>query len=158
MGPTDVGRSIEEAVGLLQQRIDEAGVELVVDLPSDGLKVIGGEVRLQQVFVNLIANAIDAMQASPHRRIVIGGEARGAATVVTVTDSGPGIAPEHLASVFDPFFTTKEVGAGLGLGLSITYGIVKQFGGSIVVRNAAAGGAVFEVVLATAPAALESAA
>jgi two-component system C4-dicarboxylate transport sensor histidine kinase DctB len=158
MGPTDVGRSIEEAIGLLQRRIDEAGAEVIVELPRDGLTVIGGEVRLQQVFVNLIGNALDAMQGSARKRIVIEGRARGAEAVLTVTDSGPGIAPEHLASVFDPFFTTKDVGAGLGLGLSITYGIVKQFGGAIRARNGEDGGAVFEVVLSSAPAAFENAA
>lgn len=166
MGPTDVGRSIDEAIGLLQQRLDDAGVILTVSLPREGLTVIGGEVRLQQVFVNLIGNAIDAMQASATRRIAIDGRRNGREAVVTVTDSGPGVAAEHLANVFDPFFTTKDVGAGLGLGLSITYGIVKQFGGSISVRNAVTadgddgprGGAVFEVVLVAAEAALESAA
>ncbi len=158
MGPTMVGKSIEEAIGLLQQRLEDDGIAVSVDLPATGLTVIGGEVRLQQVFVNLISNAIDAMRESERREIVIVGRERDGRAILTVTDSGPGIPPENLASVFDPFFTTKDVGAGLGLGLSITYGIVKQFGGSIGVRNGEGGGAQFEIVLTSARAALETAA
>ena len=157
MGPTSVNRAIDDAIGLLQRRIDEAEVDVTIDLPRD-LTVIGGEVRLQQVFVNLIGNAIDAMGASPRRAIRISGRDIEDRAILTVTDSGPGIAPENLASVFDPFFTTKDVGAGLGLGLSITYGIIKQFGGSITARNAPGGGAEFEIVLVPATATLESAA
>ncbi|MBL8566197.1 MAG: sensor histidine kinase [Hyphomicrobiaceae bacterium] len=158
MGPTLVAKSIDEAVGLLQRRFDDGGIVLSVDLPSRGLTVIGGEVRLQQVFVNLISNAIDAMRDSQRREIAIVGRETNGRVIVSVTDSGPGIAPEHLASVFDPFFTTKDVGAGLGLGLSITYGIVKQFGGSINARNADGGGARFEIELTSARTALENAA
>lgn len=158
MGPTDVARAVEEAVGLLQRRIEDEAVSVSIELPEQGLTVIGGEVRLQQVFVNLIANAIDAMRQSPRREITIRGREQAGRAVVTVSDTGPGIAAEHLASVFDPFFTTKEVGAGLGLGLSITYGIVKQFGGAISARNTPAGGAEFEIVLNAVGASLEHAA
>ncbi len=157
-GPTLVAKSIDEAIGLLQRRLDDGGIAVSVDLPARGLTVIGGEVRLQQVFVNLISNAIDAMRESQRREISIVGREHDGRAVILVTDSGPGIAPEHLASVFDPFFTTKDVGAGLGLGLSITYGIVKQFGGSISARNAEGGGALFEIELTSARTALETAA
>lgn len=156
--PTSVGKSINEAIGLLQRRLDEAGVTIEVELAEPGIKVIGGEVRLQQVFVNLIGNAIDAMHDADVKRIAVAVRPDAGGVVITVTDTGPGISPENLASVFDPFFTTKDVGAGLGLGLSITYGIVKQFGGSISAANAPAGGAMFEIRLVAAEPALETAA
>lgn len=156
--PTSVAKSIDEAIGLLQRRLDESGVVVDVDGADPGVKVIGGEVRLQQVFVNLIGNAIDAMQGRDAKRVAIAVRSDAGSVVITVTDSGPGISPENVGSVFDPFFTTKDVGAGLGLGLSITYGIVKQFGGSITAANAPEGGAVFEIRLVAAEPALESAA
>ena len=116
--------------------------------PSGQVFVRGGEVRLQQVLVNLISNAIDAMEGSALRRIEIAVEADGDKARLRVRDSGPGIiAPEK---IFDPYYTTKAVGKaeGLGLGLSISYGLVQSFGGDIRGRNHADGGAVFTVELA----------
>jgi two-component system C4-dicarboxylate transport sensor histidine kinase DctB len=107
--------------------------------------VRGGEVRLQQVLVNLISNAADAMGTGGV--ITIGLAAGGDRVRLTVRDTGPGIADP--ARIFDPFYTTKEVGAseGMGLGLSISYGIVKGFGGEIAGRNRPEGGAEFIVDL-----------
>jgi two-component system C4-dicarboxylate transport sensor histidine kinase DctB len=67
--------------------------------------------------------------------------------VIEVSDTGAGIAAEHLKSLFDPFFTTKEIGEGLGLGLSISYGIVREFGGDILVDSAPGRGSTFKVVI-----------
>ncbi|MCA8967868.1 MAG: hypothetical protein KDC48_23510, partial [Planctomycetes bacterium] len=125
-------------------------------LPADDAWVYGGPVRLQQVVLNVVSNALDAMQDSDSRRLWIGIETDDAHATLTVRDSGAGIAPEVMDNIFVPFYTTKEVQQGLGLGLSISYGIVRGFGGGIVARNAAGGGAEFVIRLRRAPSPVES--
>jgi two-component system C4-dicarboxylate transport sensor histidine kinase DctB len=108
--------------------------------------VRGGEVRLQQVILNLVNNAIDAMAQSPERRVVIA-ILPGPRVTLSVRDTGPGLTePER---IFDPFYTTKAAseGEGMGLGLSISYGLVQSFGGAIRGRNHPEGGAIFTVEL-----------
>lgn len=146
--PASVPQAIREAIALLGNRLDE--VALYLDLPPDDVLVIGGSVRLQQVFVNLFNNAVDAMKTAPRRELHISLNIRGEVVAVEVRDTGPGIPDMDLPNVFDPFFTTKPVGEGLGLGLSITYGIVKQFGGCILASNHEDGGAIFMVRLKAA--------
>ena len=106
-----------------------------------------GEVRLQQVILNLATNAIDAMEASDPKILSLNVTRGAGKVVVAVRDTGPGITePEK---IFDPFYSTKAVGAaeGMGLGLSISYGLVQSFGGAIRGRNDPEGGAVFTVEL-----------
>jgi two-component system C4-dicarboxylate transport sensor histidine kinase DctB len=107
---------------------------------------------LQQVLVNLISNALDAMQEVPERRLLLSVEATSSEVKITVRDTGGGIVQEDIDKLFDPFFSTKDVGEGMGLGLSITYGIIKQFGGDISAANHPDGGASFTVTLVTAAA------
>jgi two-component system C4-dicarboxylate transport sensor histidine kinase DctB len=137
--------AIDGALAML--RIDRADVELVRDLPSGELFVLADMVRLEQVLVNLIGNALQALDGCPTRRIELQATVDGEAVTLSVRDTGPGIAPEHLDQVFDPFFSTKEVGQGLGLGLSISYRIVDGFGGSLRAANHPGGGAVFTLNL-----------
>lgn len=142
----DLVPAVEAAVDLCAQRLEEQGVTLARSLPDAPVWVQGGEVRLQQVVLNLISNAIDAMECSDERRISLSIDP-GTPVVLTVRDTGPGIeAPEK---VFEPFYTTKEIGEteGMGLGLSISYGLVQSFGGSIRGANDPRGGAVFTVEL-----------
>ncbi|WP_299298353.1 ATP-binding protein [uncultured Tateyamaria sp.] len=123
----DLVAVVQSAVELTMPRIRREDVTLDLDLPDTPVWVSGGEVRLGQVFVNLISNAVDAMAGTETRRLTL--SIAGAS--VTIRDTGPGIAvPDR---VFDPFYSTKEVGAseGMGLGLSISYGIVQSFGGEI---------------------------
>jgi two-component system C4-dicarboxylate transport sensor histidine kinase DctB len=133
-------------------RLAEAGVALRWRPPPAPVKARGGEVRLQQVVMNLVSNAIDAMADSEKKEIeirVMEGESH---VSIEVLDTGPGIAePDR---IFDPFYSTKEVGQaeGMGLGLSISYGLVQSFGGNIRGRNREGGGAVFTVELARSPA------
>ncbi|MCB1504283.1 MAG: sensor histidine kinase [Hyphomicrobiaceae bacterium] len=156
--PTLVARAIEDSLALLQRKISDAGAHVSLDIADHSMLAIAGEVRLQQVIVNLVCNALDAVKDGPMRNIDITAREEDGAIVIIVSDSGPGIAQEDLANVFDPFFTTKDVGEGLGLGLSISYGIVQQFGGEIVARNHNAGGAAFEIRLRSALTATETAA
>ncbi|MCB1520124.1 MAG: sensor histidine kinase [Hyphomicrobiaceae bacterium] len=156
--PTSVNRAIDESLGLLQRRIADDDATITIETPDHEVLAIAGDVRLQQVLVNLIANALDAMRTTPRRDVAISVTETTDWVTIAVKDTGPGIAPGDLGNVFDPFFTTKDVGAGLGLGLSITYGIVQQFGGNISASNAPGGGAEFVVTLKAAAVPIESAA
>ena len=144
---TSVGPAVSEALALLSPRIGKERISVSTDLPEGEVRIIGGDVRLQQVLVNLITNAIDAMADSSRKEIEIRVVHDSDKVRVTVRDTGPGIPEDDLANVFDPFFTSKEVGKGLGLGLSITYGIVKQFQGTIEAANHPEGGVVFTLTL-----------
>lgn len=119
---------------------------LELDLP-EGLMVLGQPGHLHQVLTNLVQNALDALEGCADPLLAVRGWVEGDAVHLTVRDDGPGIPAELLASVFDPFFTTKPVGQGTGLGLWISYGLVKDHGGTLSVANAPQGGAVFSLVL-----------
>lgn len=146
MGRVDLAAVIATAVELTEARLRREGVALDWRPPDGPVYALGGEVRLGQVFVNLINNAADAMAGRADKRIAIAIES-GERLAVSVRDTGPGIAdPER---IFEPFYSTREVGDddGMGLGLSISYGLVQSFGGRIRGVNAAAGGAIFTVEL-----------
>lgn len=138
---------VENSLELSEARLRNEGVAIEWSRPNAPIWVMGGEVRLGQVLVNLISNAMDAMANSPQRRIAISITQSDARVTMEVADTGPGI--RELERIFDPFYSTKEVGAseGMGLGLSISYGLVQSFGGAIRGRNRAQGGAVFSVEL-----------
>jgi two-component system C4-dicarboxylate transport sensor histidine kinase DctB len=116
-------------------------------MPEQPVYVIGNAVRLEQVIVNLISNALDAMRERPQRQLTIELEQGERGASLEVRDTGRGIAREHLSSVFDPFYTTKDVGQGLGLGLSISYGIIQDMGGEISVESVLDRGTTFRIVL-----------
>ncbi len=103
--------------------------------------------RLQQVLVNLISNAADAVEEQQDRRITLTARKKGQKVAITVRDHGPGVPDAIRERIFDPFYSTKGVGKGLGLGLSISYNIVKDFGGRLSVENHPDGGAAFIVEL-----------
>jgi len=149
-GPIPLCAVIDDAVALMQPRLNTMAADLQFARPSPEITVIGGRVRLQQVIVNLIANALDAMAGHPAPRIEITVMQRDATAIVRVRDLGPGLTDDALNQAFDPFFTTKDPGHGLGLGLSISYNIVHDFGGRLQVRNHPEGGAEFEVILCIA--------
>lgn len=143
--------AVAEAQELLGWRLRKTGVRLMVDLGACAPQVIAGPVRLQQVLVNLISNAIDAVERCETKRLDLVARQEGGRILITLRDYGPGV-PEGLqARIFDPFFSTKEVGKGLGLGLSISYNIVRDFNGSLTVRNHPDGGAEFMLDLRAAP-------
>jgi signal transduction histidine kinase/tetratricopeptide (TPR) repeat protein len=123
------------------------GIVTEVEVEGD-LEVVGDEPRLVQVFVNLLVNAGLALAETPTPRVVVRARSEDAERVlVTVTDNGKGISPDHLGRIFDPFFTTRTVGEGTGLGLSICQGIVRPFGGRLSVESAVGQGTTFTVAL-----------
>ncbi|MBM7070258.1 ATP-binding protein [Actibacterium sp. 188UL27-1] len=142
----DLADVVADALGLLEQRLEGVVVHWA---PRPGLMVRGGRVQLQQVVVNLLTNAADAMEGG-RAEIFIEIATQADHVTLSVRDTGPGLVEAD--RIFDPFHTTKPVGQGLGLGLSISYGIVQSFGGQITGANADGGGAIFTVHLTPAAA------
>lgn len=144
----DLRTAVDGALSLFEQRLDEEKVDVRVSFPDAPVAVLAEEVRLEQVIVNLISNALDAVEEQADRRIDIGAEAKEGRVRLTVSDNGPGIAEQHRGAIFDPFFTTKPAGLGLGLGLSMSYNIVKDFGGDLIVATTGPTGTTFMIELA----------
>ncbi|HSP30906.1 MAG TPA: ATP-binding protein, partial [Halomonas sp.] len=138
---------IDYALRLFQSRLREGNITIIQDWPDETLWVKGDLVRLEQVLVNLISNALQAMKASPSPRLTLGAHAQQQQVVISVADNGPGIPEEHLGHIFEPFYTTKAPGSGLGLGLSISSRIMDDLGGKLQVVNQPAGGACFTITL-----------
>jgi two-component system C4-dicarboxylate transport sensor histidine kinase DctB len=149
-GPVPVAAMIDDALELMAPRLSACDARVEYTPPDADLHVTGGRVRLQQVVVNLISNALDAMDGRAVKEIEItvteDGDPDGACSI-TVRDRGPGLSEAALEQAFDPFFTTKDPGKGLGLGLSISYNIIRDFDGTMSVANHPEGGAAFTVTL-----------
>ena len=146
----DVGSCIANALDLTDHRLRQVGIDVEYRRPRPPMSVAANPVHLEQVLINLIANAADAMQDAPLRVLSIGVADRNGYIEIAVTDTGSGIAPADLGTLFDPFFTTKPSGQGLGLGLSISYGLVRDSGGTITARSAPGKGSTFTVSLPAA--------
>ena len=155
--PASLSGALDETLALLQGRFQAAGLSPRVITPEEEIWVLGGHIRLQQVIMNLITNALDAMAGVPEPALLLTLRREGETTQLIVEDNGSGLPEEQREQIFDPFFTTKEVGAGLGLGLSISFNIVKDFGGVLTAENRNEGGARFVVSLQSAEAPQESA-
>ena len=151
--PVPLDEALRGTQAIIDWRLRAADVALETDLGDVPPVVRAGSVRLQQVLVNILSNAADAVEGLPERRITLTARRDGDRVRIAIRDSGPGIAPGIAGRIFDPFFTTKGVGKGLGLGLSISYNIVKDFGGSLSVGNPPGGGAEFVIELDAAEAA-----
>lgn len=148
-----VGLAISNALFLLDARIRASGVRLVREEPAAEVYAIAEPNRLEQVLINLLGNALDAlddMAGSAPRVLTISVAHEAEQVVLRVRDSGGGISPQARAHLFEPFFTTKEAGAGLGLGLTISFSIVREFGGTLAAFDPPAGGAEFVIRLQTA--------
>ncbi len=142
----DIGDLISELVGLSEQRAKYAKVTINTKIEKGLLNVSASQSELQQVFLNLINNSLDAMEKDGGV-LDIAAYQKGGHLVVTVSDTGPGIPEANLQRIFDPFFTTKPVGKGTGLGLSICYGIIKKMGGEITVKSTVGKGTTFIIKL-----------
>lgn len=130
----DLATVVDQALHLLEARIRDEGVEVAQYLARPAW-VRGDAIRLEQVLINLLRNALDAMADKRYKRLEIRIEADNGQWRLSVIDSGGGIPKADLSKVFDPFFTTKPVGEGLGLGLAISYGIVQEAGGQLQAEN-----------------------
>lgn len=147
LGPVLLDDVMRDTLEIVATRLKTADAILDVEIDPMLPAVKAGAVRLQQVLVNIITNAADAVEGLEDRRITVSAEKESDKVIVSVRDRGPGVPPAIRERIFDPFFTTKGVGKGLGLGLSISYNIIKDFGGSLSVGEHPDGGAVFIIEL-----------
>ena len=145
--PVSLLTIVDDALALMQPRISETNAVIEFDRPQEDIIVVGGQVRLQHVVVNLISNALDAMLDVETPNIEMQISVSNKRAELTVRDNGSGLSDDVLKLLFDPFFTTKDPGKGLGLGLSISYNIVRDFGGKLSASNHEEGGAEFTVSL-----------
>jgi two-component system NtrC family sensor kinase len=143
----DVNQVLKDVLSLVEHQLEHARIKVRRELGEDLPRVRGNENRLQQVFFNLVLNARDAMPKGGW--LTIATHLRGGEVVIEVRDTGEGIRREDLKRIYDPFFTTKGSGQGTGLGLSVSYGIVREHGGTIRVDSAPDKGTTFEVALPT---------
>ncbi|KPP87885.1 MAG: two-component system, NtrC family, C4-dicarboxylate transport sensor histidine kinase DctB [Rhodobacteraceae bacterium HLUCCO07] len=144
LAPVDMGDAVVSALSMMEPQLKRNKVRLTRTMPDRPVMVMGDRLRIEQVIINLLRNALDATQGvdAPEIDILL---AAGETVTLTVRDNGHGI--EDLDSLFEPFYTTKQPGEGVGLGLAISSGIVNDLGGRLTARNADGGGAVFEMRL-----------
>ncbi len=144
LSPVDMGEALAGALSMMEPQLKSRRVRISRLLPDKPVRVMGDRMRIEQVLVNLLRNALDATKSveDPQLDIIL---ASGETATLSVRDNGHGI--EDLNSLFEPFYTTKQPGDGVGLGLAISSGIVTDLGGRLTARNGENGGAVFEVQL-----------
>ncbi len=145
----DLSATVETALRLTDFLARKAKVKVIKDLPKSPVIVIYDATQIEQVLINLIQNAFQAMPSGGHLRVILS-QAKDA-VAIAVQDTGVGIPPPNLIRIFDPFFTTKPAGQGTGLGLSVSYGIVARHGGRIDVASEVGKGATFTVLLPVEP-------
>jgi signal transduction histidine kinase len=154
-GPVDLNVIIGDVLSLLEHQFKTGRIQVRRDLQEERLIVRGMEYKLQQVFLNLFLNARDAMPKGGW--LSVSARVKGDEAVVEVGDTGIGIPPEHLARIYDPFFTTKGEGRGTGLGLSVTFGIVNEHGGTLSCESEPGQGTRFRLALPLASEAVATA-
>ncbi|MGV6806214.1 MAG: sensor histidine kinase [Ruegeria sp.] len=142
--PVNLGEALASSLSMMEPQLRQRQVKITQILPEDPVIVMGDRMRIEQVMVNLLRNALDATKsvAEPEVEIIL---AAGDTAVLAVRDNGHGI--ENIENLFEPFYTTKRPGDGVGLGLAISSGIVNDHGGRLTARNGQNGGAVFEMQL-----------
>ncbi len=145
--PVAIAQVIQSALSLMREQLRLRQIKVELHFPAEEVIVIGNAIQIEQVFINLLANARDALANAANKVITITCSIKADTVHIRVSDTGPGIPNGLEQRIFDPFFTTKEVGAGTGLGLSITYGIIKEHQGTIAVENLPGEGALFLIEL-----------
>jgi two-component system C4-dicarboxylate transport sensor histidine kinase DctB len=138
--------SINAAISIVKHQAQNESVQLRVDLPENKIFILGDDIRLEQVLINLFNNAIQAMTNEKNKRLDVSVTLIETKVIIAIKDTGPGILASNLDKIFEPFFTTKER-IGLGLGLSISQRIIALMQGLLVVENHSDGGAEFKIVL-----------
>ena len=149
--PVPLLRSISDAQALLGSELQQYGVRVEIEVWPTDLAVMADEATMSSVLVNLMRNAIDAMQAAPDRVLSVTARVEGGHATLTVADTGPGIRADILPRLFEPFVSSKPAGSGLGLGLVISAQLVRAFDGTLQASNRDEGGASFVVNLPAAP-------
>jgi two-component system C4-dicarboxylate transport sensor histidine kinase DctB len=147
----DLAKSIQASAFLLESEFRRHAVMLGIDAEAGSLLVAGDPVRIEQVLINLLRNALDAVESAERRQVGISLARDGDWALVCISDSGPGIPEQVAAHLFEPFYTTKPSGKGLGLGLAISSSIVQAMNGQLAAHNQASGGARFELRLPLQP-------
>jgi signal transduction histidine kinase len=149
----DINRLIEQTLFLNSNLLKICGVKVEKKLDPNLPELVGTEDQLQQVFMNLVSNAAEAMETSGGGVLKVTSKLLNSEgkIQINVSDTGPGIAYVNISKLFEPFFTTKKKGKGVGLGLSVAYGIIQEHGGSIFVRSTIGNGATFQVRLPLKP-------
>ena len=144
LSPVDMAEALASSLSMMEPQLKARRVRISKILPDEPVRVMGDRMRIEQVLVNLLRNAIDATKsvAQPELEIIL---ASGETATLSVRDNGHGI--EDMDALFEPFYTTKQPGDGTGLGLAISSGIVADLGGRLTARNGVDGGAVFEMQL-----------
>ena len=144
--PVDTRAAVSTALALMEPQLKTRAVNIIRTLPNEPVMILGDRLRLEQVIINLLRNALDATKsaANPTIEILL---AAGDIVSIQIRDNGEGITNHD--ELFEPFYTTKQPGDGVGLGLAISSGIVNDLGGRLTARNAVDGGAIFEVQLPT---------
>ncbi len=142
--PVNMGDALASSLSMMEPQLKSRKVKITKILPDEKVLVMGDRMRIEQVMINLLRNALDATKtvSDPQLEIIL---ASGETATLTIRDNGHGI--EDLDALFEPFYTTKQPGDGVGLGLAISSGIVNDLGGRLLARNAEEGGAVFEMQL-----------
>jgi len=143
----DLNRLISETIDFLENEAHYRSIDIKTEFYDDLPSTVSDTSQLQQVFLNIINNAIDAVGKSGEIIIKTGFNKSERELYVSISDSGPGIPDELMSKIFDPFFSTKEYGMGTGLGLSISYSIIEKLGGRIKVSSEAGKGATFTIYL-----------
>ena len=143
----DLSGVLEDTLILMKERLRIKNITIDVQLAEHFPMLYGNHVKLEQLFVNLIQNSIDAIEGQGEGEIILTAEAENKEASITYSDNGEGIEPKILEKIFDPFFTTKEPGKGTGIGLSIVYGIVQEHEGTITCESEKGKGATFEIKL-----------
>lgn len=142
----DLAERVQRVLEFTRPQLDKHNIIVETILPDLGTaRIPGGTVRVEQVLSNVLKNAMDAVKNAPVREIIIAVSVQADKVLAVFEDSGKGISADVLENIFEPFFTTKESGEGLGLGLSISYGILQDIGGNIRAANRKEGGARFEL-------------
>ncbi|MGH2571383.1 MAG: sensor histidine kinase, partial [bacterium] len=145
--PVQLNRVVDDAAAIVRHQLGLENVELLLETAADLPRVRGNANQLQQVLMNLMMNAQQAMGGKPGRVVVTTRRGQDGFVEIVVADDGPGIAEENQRRIFEPFFTTKPGGKGTGLGLSVSFGIIKDHGGEISVRSALGDGTDFTILL-----------
>jgi C4-dicarboxylate-specific signal transduction histidine kinase len=145
--PVSLPEVLEDSMILMQERLRIKNISINKQIADNLPMIYGNHVKLEQIFINLLQNSMDALEEQGKGKIDLVMEQADDNVIVRFSDNGPGMPPEVLEKIFEPFYTTKEVGQGTGIGLAIMYGIIQEHKGSITCASEVGQGASFTIKL-----------